>query len=417
MINNFEELKQKANYCLNCKAKPCSNKGCPLNNDIPTFINLAKNGEFEKAYEIITKTSVLPSICGRICPHYKQCQGSCIRGIKGNPVSIGEIEAFIGDMAIKHNYNIKKFDKQDLYQKNIAVIGGGPSGLTVSSFLARRGANITIYEKYSNLGGILTRGIPEFRLPKNIVEKSIDKILALGINVKYNMQLGKDFNLEDIKNKYDAIILALGANVSNKMNIDGEYLNGVYGANEFLEGLYNIDFNGKTVVVNGGGNVAIDAARTAKSKGAKNVFVIYRRSKNEMPAEKKEVEDAINENIEFLFQNNIVKIIGNNQNQVSGVQLIKTELVKNPNDNRLTPVNIENSDYTINADYVIMALGSHPANFVKNLGLELKSNGKILTNEFGQTSIPNVYAIGDLADNKSTVAFAAKSARIVEEYF
>lgn len=413
MINNFEELKQKANYCLNCKVKPCSNKGCPLNNDIPTFINLAKNGEFEKAYEIITKTSVLPSICGRICPHYKQCQGSCIRGIKGNPVSIGEIEAFIGDMAIKHNYNIKKFDKQDLYQKNIAVIGGGPSGLTVSSFLARRGANITIYEKYSNLGGILTRGIPEFRLPKNIVEKSIDKILALGINVKYNMQLGKDFKLDDIKNKYDAIILAFGANVSNKMNINGEDLKGVYGANEFLEGLYNINFNGKTVVVNGGGNVAIDAARTAKSKGAKNVFVTYRRSKNEMPAEKKEVEDAINENIEFLFQNNIVKIIGNNQNQVSGVQLIKTELVKNPNDNRLTPVNIENSDYTINADYVIMALGSHPANFVKNLGLELKSNGKILTNEFGQTSIPNVYAIGDLADNKSTVAFAAKSARIV----
>ena len=413
MINNFEELKQKANYCLNCKVKPCSNKGCPLNNDIPTFINLAKNGEFEKAYEIITKTSVLPSICGRICPHYKQCQGSCIRGIKGNPVSIGEIEAFIGDMAIKHNYNIKKFDKQDLYQKNIAVIGGGPSGLTVSSFLARRGANITIYEKYSNLGGILTRGIPEFRLPKNIVEKSIDKILALGINVKYNMQLGKDFKLDDIKNKYDAIILAFGANVSNKMNINGEDLKGVYGANEFLEGLYNINFNGKTVVVNGGGNVAIDAARTAKSKGAKNVFVTYRRSKNEMPAEMKEVEDAINENIEFLFQNNIVKIIGNNQNQVSGVQLIKTELVKNPNDNRLTPVNIENSDYTINADYVIMALGSHPANFVKNLGLELKSNGKILTNEFGQTSIPNVYAIGDLADNKSTVAFAAKSARIV----
>ena len=413
MINNFEELKQKANYCLNCKVKPCSNKGCPLNNDIPTFINLAKNGEFEKAYEIITKTSVLPSICGRICPHYKQCQGSCIRGIKGNPVSIGEIETFIGDMAIKHNYNIKKFDKQDLYQKNIAVIGGGPSGLTVSSFLARRGANITIYEKYSNLGGILTRGIPEFRLPKNIVEKSIDKILALGINVKYNMQLGKDFKLDDIKNKYDAIILAFGANVSNKMNINGEDLKGVYGANEFLEGLYNINFKGKTVVVNGGGNVAIDAARTAKSKGAKNVFVTYRRSKNEMPAEKKEVEDAINENIEFLFQNNIVKIIGNNQNQVSGVQLIKTELVKNPKDNRLTPVNIENSDYTINADYVIMALGSHPANFVKNLGLELKSNGKILTNEFGQTSIPNVYAIGDLADNKSTVAFAAKSARIV----
>lgn len=415
MINNLDELKQKANYCLNCKTKPCSNKGCPLNNDIPKFIEFAKNEEFEKAYDVITNTSVLPSICGRICPHFKQCQGSCIRGIKGEAVNIGEIEAFIGDMAIKNNYNIKKFDKQDLYQKNIAVIGGGPSGLTISAFLARRGANVTIYEKYNNLGGILVRGIPEFRLEKSIVEKSIKKILELGINVKYNQELGKNINLNSLKNKYDKIILAFGANISNKMKICGEDLDGVYGANEFLEGLYNLDFNGKTVVVNGGGNVAIDAARTIKSRGAKKVFVTYRRSIDEMPAEKKEVQDALNENIEFLFQNNIVKIIGNNQNHVSGVELIKTELVKKNDDNRLVPINIENSNYEINTDYVFMALGSHCEDFVQNLGLKLKPNGKILVDEFGQTSIPNIYAIGDLADNKSTVAFAAKSARLVAE--
>lgn len=415
MINNLEELKQKANYCLNCKIKPCSNKGCPLNNDIPKFIEFAKNEEFEKAYDVITNTSVLPSICGRICPHFKQCQGSCIRGIKSEAVNIGEIEAFIGDMAIKNNYNIKKFDKQDLYQKNIAVIGGGPSGLTISAFLARRGANVTIYEKYNNLGGILVRGIPEFRLEKSIVEKSIEKILELGINVKYNQELGKNINLNSLKNKYDKIILAFGANISNKMKICGEDLDGVYGANELLEGLYNLDFNGKTVVVNGGGNVAIDAARTIKSRGAKKVFVTYRRSIDEMPAEKKEVQDALNENIEFLFQNNIVKIIGNNLNHVSGVELIKTELVKKNDDNRLVPINIENSNYEINTDYVIMALGSHCEDFVQNLGLKLKPNGKILVDEFGQTSIPNIYAIGDLADNKSTVAFAAKSARLVSE--
>lgn len=415
MINNLEELKQKANYCLNCKIKPCSNKGCPLNNDIPKFIEFAKNEEFEKAYDVITNTSVLPSICGRICPHFKQCQGSCIRGIKGEVVNIGEIEAFIGDMAIKNNYNIKKFDKQDLYQKNIAVIGGGPSGLTISAFLARRGANVTIYEKYNNLGGILVRGIPEFRLEKSIVEKSIKKILELGINVKYNQELGKNINLNSLKNKYDKIILAFGANISNKMKICGEDLDGVYGANELLEGLYNLDFNGKTVVVNGGGNVAIDAARTIKFRGAKKVFVTYRRSIDEMPAEKKEVQDALNENIEFLFQNNIVKIIGNNQNHVSGVELIKTELVKKNDNNRLVPINIENSNYEINTDYVIMALGSHCEDFVQNLGLKLKPNGKILVDEFGQTSIPNIYAIGDLADNKSTVAFAAKSAILVSE--
>lgn len=415
MINNLEELKQKANYCLNCKTKPCSNKGCPLNNDIPKFIEFAKNEEFEKAYDVITNTSVLPSICGRICPHFKQCQGSCIRGIKGEAVNIGEIEAFIGDMAIKNNYNIKKFDKQDLYKKNIAVIGGGPSGLTISAFLARRGANVTIYEKYNNLGGILVRGIPEFRLEKSIVEKSIKKILELGINVKYNQELGKNINLNSLKNKYDKIILAFGANISNKMKICGEDLDGVYGANELLEGLYNLDFNGKTVVVNGGGNVAIDAARTIKSRGAKKVFVTYRRSIDEMPAEKKEVQDALNENIEFLFQNNIVKIIGNNQNHVSSVELIKTKLVKKTDDNRLVPINIENSNYEINTDYVIMALGSHCEDFVQNLGLKLKPNGKILVDEFGQTSIQNIYAIGDLADNKSTVAFAAKSARLVSE--
>lgn len=411
MNYSINDVKDKANYCLNCKMKPCSNKGCPLNNDIPVFIDLFKKGEYEKAYDAITNKNVLPSICGRICPHTKQCQSSCVRLVKGKSVSIGEIEAFIGDLAIENNYKIKKFDNQDLLNKRIAVIGSGPAGLTASAFLARRGANVTIYEKYDSLGGILVRGIPEFRLPKKIVEDSIGKILELGINVKLNCKLGVDFELLDLKKEFDIVVLAIGANVSNKLDIDGQDLNGVYGGNEFLEGVYNIDLKDKIVAVNGGGNVAIDAARMAKYKGAKKVYVIYRRSKNQMPAEVKEFEDAINDNVEFLFQNNIVKIIGDLNHNVSSLELIKTKLVKKDDEKRLSPVNILDSNYKICVDYVIMALGSHCSDVVKKIGVEVDSTGRIIVDEFGKTSIPDVYAIGDLAGNIATVAYAAKSGR------
>lgn len=411
MNYSINDVKDKANYCLNCKTKPCSNKGCPLNNDIPVFIDLFKKGEYEKAYDVITNKNVLPSVCGRVCPHTKQCQSSCVRLVKGESVSIGEIEAFIGDLAIENNFKIKKFDNQDLLNKKIAVIGSGPAGLTASAFLARRGANVTIFEKYDSLGGILVRGIPEFRLSKNIVEDSIKKILELGINVKLNCKLGVDFELLDLKKYFDIVVLAIGANVSNKIEIEGEDLNGVYGGNEFLEGIYNIDLKDKIVAVNGGGNVAIDAARMAKYKGAKKVYVIYRRSKEQMPAEIKEIEDAIDDQVEFLFQNNIVKIIGDSDKNVSALELIKTKLVKKDDDKRLSPINILDSNYKIDVDCVIMAVGSHCSDVVKKLGVDLDSYGRIIVDEFSKTSIPNVYAIGDLAGNKATVAYAAKSGR------
>ena len=413
MDYNIKEIQEKADYCLNCKTKPCSNKGCPLNNDIPKFISLVKEKAYEEAYHILTNTTVLPSVCGRICPHSKQCQGSCIRGIKENPVCIGDIEAFIGDMAIKNNYKILKFENQDLKNKSIAIIGGGPSGLTAAAFLARRGAKVTIYEKYNFLGGLLSYGIPKFRLSKEIVEKSISKILSLGIDVKYNKQLGKDFILEDLKNNYDNIILAFGANVSSKMGISGENSNGVFGGNELLEFNLHPNYIGKTVVVNGGGNVAIDVARTVKKLGAKEVIIVYRRSREQMPAENKEIEAAIHEGINFLFQHNIIKIIGNNANSVSKLELVKTKLIKKENEERLFPVNIENSNYTINADFVVMALGSHTDKLINDLNLSLTQNGNIKTNEFGQTSDPKVFAIGDLAGNTKTVAWAARSGRNV----
>ena len=406
-----KEILEKANYKLNCKIKPCSFKGCPLNNDIPLFINQIKNEDYEEAFNTLTKTTVLPAICGRICPHFKQCMGACIRGIKGEAVSIGELEAFVGDMAIKNNYKIKKDELKDLKNKKIAIIGGGPAGLTCAAFLAKRGAKCTIYEKYNYLGGILIHGIPKFRLNKEIVEKSIEKILELGINVEYNKELGNNLNLYELEKMYDNIIISIGANVSTKMKIEGEDLKGVFGGNELLEYNNHPNYIGKIVIVNGGGNVAMDTARTVKKLGAKEVIVIYRRGKEQMPAEKKEVEDAEKEGVKFLFQNNLVKILGDEKKEVKRIELIKTKLINKEGDNRLSPENILGSNYEINADYVIMALGSKPDIFIKNLNLKVDKNNYIVVDENGKTSNSKIYAIGDVAGNIKTVAWAARSGR------
>ena len=438
-----KEMQEKANYCLNCKVKPCSNKGCPLNNDIPTFIRLVKEGNMEEAYYTLLKTSILGSVCGRICPHYKQCMGSCVRGIKGESVQIGDIEAYISDYGLEHNL-IKNIEKtEELKGKNIAVIGGGPAGLTASYFLAKAGANITIYEKHNSLGGILEHGIPEFRLDPKILEKTINSILSFGINVEYNVEVmtnneqeitdttnnqerldkktnnieGKlkeqektKISIESIASKYDATILAIGANVSSKMNIPGEDLDGVYGGNELLENKNYPDFKGKIIAVSGGGNVAMDTARTVARLGAKKVFVIYRRAKEQMPAERKEIEDAKKEGIEFLFQNNITKIMGSGK--VEEIECIKTKLVQKEGEARLSPVNIEGSNYKMRMDYVVMAVGSKPEE--KDIE-EFEKNkwGYVNTDEEKKTSIKNVYAIGDIAGNKQTVAWAARSGRDV----
>ena len=438
-----KEMQEKVNYCLNCKVKPCSNKGCPLNNDIPTFIRLVKEGNMEEAYYTLLKTSILGSVCGRICPHYKQCMGSCVRGIKGESVQIGDIEAYISDYGLEHNL-IKNIEKtEELKGKNIAVIGGGPAGLTASYFLAKAGANITIYEKHNSLGGILEHGIPEFRLDPKVLKKTVNSILSLGINVKYNVEVMTNNNqeitdttnnqerqdkktnniegklkeqektkisIESIASKYDATILAIGANVSSKMNIPGEDLEGVYGGNELLENKNYPDFKGKIVAVSGGGNVAMDTARTVARLGAKKVFVIYRRAEEQMPAERKEIEDAKKEGIEFLFQNNITKIMGSGK--VEERECIKTKLEQKEGETRLSPVNIEGSNYRMRMDYVVMAVGSKPEE--KDIaGFEKNKWGYVNTDEEKKTSIKNVYAIGDIAGNKQTVAWAARSGRDV----
>lgn len=417
MEKRYEKINEKANYCLNCKVKPCSLKGCPLGNNIPDFIKEVKEGNISDSYKILSETTVLPGICGRICPHKKQCQGSCVRGIKSEAVSIGDLEAFVFDKAIEQGDSLLNCYANDIEnnKKNnnvkVAVIGGGPAGLTASAFLAKNGVKVTIYERYNHLGGLLNYGIPEFRLPRDVIDKTINQILNLGIDVKYNQELGKNLSLEDLEKIYDYIFLSCGANCSSKMGVEGENLNGVFGGNELLEYNLHPQYDGKKIAIVGGGNVAMDCARTIKRLGAKEVKVIYRRAREQMPAEEREIEEAMEENIEFLFQNNIVKI--NGDNKVENVELIKTKLVQKEGESRLVPINIENSNYIMDVDYIIMALGSKPASFVGNLGLELNKWGNIKVDENYKTSNPKIYAGGDIAGVKGTVAWAAYSGREV----
>ena len=269
----MEEIQEKANYCLNCKVKPCSLKGCPLNNNIPDFIKEIKEENYKEAYKILCQTTVLPGVCGRVCPHMKQCQGSCVRGIKGEPVNIGDLEAFVFDKAIEENLKLKDYMPQktneELKSKKVAIIGGGPAGLTCSAFLAKEGIQVTIFEKYNYLGGILVHGIPNFRLDKKVVENTVKQILDLGVQVKYEMELGKNLKLEELENQFDAIFLCIGANKSGKMGVEGENLIGIFGGNELLEFNKHPNYTGKIVSVIGGGNVAMDCARTIKKLRSK----------------------------------------------------------------------------------------------------------------------------------------------------
>jgi len=412
----MENIKDRAQYCLSCPKKPCSNT-CPLNNDTAGFITLIKNEKYKEAYELLCKTTVLQAICGRICPHTKQCQKSCVRGIKGEPVDIGNLEAFVGDLAIKNNWKIPR--KNNSENKKIAVVGGGPAGLTCAAFLAQNGYQATIYEKHEKLGGILSYGIPEFRLDKEIVNQTIKKILELGIEVKTNIELSVEskengLTITNLENEYDAIFLGIGANISTKMGIEGEELQGVYGGNELLEKGIHPDYTGKNVAVIGGGNVAMDTARTIKRLGAQSVTIIYRRAEEQMPAEKKEVREAKEEGIEFLFQTNILKILGDKN--VKQIECIKTELVQKEGETRLSPINIENSNYLMDIDYVVMALGSSPETAITSrLNINVDRKGRVEVNENNQTSNPKIFAGGDLTGGLGTVAWAARSGRDAAE--
>lgn len=396
----MDKLKIKSMYnCELCNNKPCL-VGCPLDNDIPKIIEYLFKDDYEKAYRTFLKTSILMPICGRICPHSKQCEGSCIKKGTKNIVKIGNIEAAIGDEALKEGW-VERIPKETKF--NVAVIGSGPASLACAYFLRRNGIGVTIFEKHDYLGGLLMHGIPEFRLPKKIVTQVTNNIVNMGIDVKYNMTLGKDIKITDLKRKYDAIFIGIGANISNKMHIEGEKLNGVYGANEYLEKKLKINFKNKTVVISGGGDVSMDTARTIIRNGASKVYIIYRRSEEKMPSDKDEIEAAKKDGIEFIYETNIVNI--NGRKNVTSVDVCKTEVVNNK------VIDKNDVKYVIPCNYVIMAIGSHTDNVVRKLNINIDRKGFIQIDKDGRTSSKKIFAGGDVAGIKSTVAWAHRSGR------
>lgn len=404
----MERMKKKMTECAGCVTKPCQ-VGCPLHNDIPSMMALMKKENYQEAYELLCQTTVLPSICGRICPHERQCQGSCVKRISYQAVQIGKIEAFLGDLAIKNHWKIPK-ESSRLSTKKVAVIGSGPAGLTCAAFLAKNGCHVTLYEQYEKLGGILAHGIPEFRLKQKKLKEAIDQILALEIKVEKNQTLGKEITLKELENRYDAVFLGVGANVSANSQIEGEHLSGIYGGNELLEKNLHPDYTGKKVAIIGGGNVAIDTARVIQRKGAKSVTILYRRAKEQMPAEKKELKEAVKEGIHFLFQTNLVKVIG--REKVEKIECIKTALIQKEGEDRLSPVDIAGSNYCLEMDYVIMAIGSKvDESMIEKCQLSLNGKGRVKVDQKNQITGTNVFAGGDVIGALGTVAGAAMSGR------
>ena len=420
----------EAKRCLNCKNKPCIG-GCPVKIHIPEFIAKVAEGDFEAAYQIIQKTSSLPAVCGRVCPQETQCESKCVRGIKGEPVAIGRLERFVADW---HNAN-----SCDLPQKaepnghKVAVVGSGPAGLTCAGDLAKRGYDVTIFEALHLAGGVLVYGIPEFRLPKSIVEKEIDNLKALGVKVETNMVVGRVFSVDELMDEYgfESVFIGSGAGLPRFMNIPGENLKSVFSANEFLTRVnlmkaYKDDartpvFHAQRVVVVGGGNVAMDAARCAKRLGA-DVHIVYRRSETELPARAEEVEHAKEEGIVFQFLTNPTRVLEGENGMVAGIECIRMELGEPDASGRRRPVEVAGSEFTIDCDCVIMALGTSPNPLIKNTtkGLETQKWGGIITDERGLTSREGVYAGGDAVTGAATVILAMgagkTAAEAIDEY-
>ena len=415
----------EAQRCLNCKNKPCVS-GCPVNIHIPDFIHKVAEGDFESAYQIISLSSSLPAVCGRVCPQESQCEGKCVRGIKGEPVGIGRLERFVADYHNAHAAGA--VEKPASNGHKVAVIGSGPAGLTCAGDLAKLGYDVTIYEALHLAGGVLVYGIPEFRLPKSIVQKEVDNLKALGVKVETNMVIGRVLTIEELKDEYgyEAIFVGTGAGLPRFMNIPGENLKGVYSANEFLTRsnlmkAYLDDSttpiqHAKNVAVVGGGNVAMDAARTAKRLGAENVYIVYRRGMEELPARKEEVEHAEEEGIIFKTLTNPVEIIPTdvtdprdpNYGWVKGMKCVEMELGEPDASGRRRPIEKAGSEFELDMDCVIMALGTSPNPLLKATtpGLETQRRGEIVADENGLTSIEGVYAGGDAVTGAATVILA-----------
>ena len=439
-IHNFDEVAlgyneaaaiDEAKRCLHCIHKPCVN-GCPVKVQIPDFIQKVKEGDFEEAYKIVYHSSSLPAVCGRVCPQEIQCEHECVRGIKGEPVGIGRLERFVADWHNAHSQKAENVAEQNGHK--VAVIGSGPSGLACAGDLAKLGYKVTIFEALHKAGGVLSYGIPEFRLPKGILQKEIDKLLSMGVEIKTNMVIGKTLTIKELfEMGYEGIFIGAGAGLPRFMGIEGESLNGVYSANEFLTrcnlmGAYKENsatpiMKGGKVAVVGGGNVAMDAARTALRLGAEKVYIVYRRSEVELPARREEIEHAKEEGIEFKLLTNPVAILGyeNKDNQkdprngfVVGIRCIKMELGEPDEHGRRRPVEVKGSEFDIDVDCVIMAIGTSPNPLIKSMAANLETNSHgciVVQDETGKTSVDGVYAGGDAVTGAATVISAMGAGR------
>ena len=413
----YDMAVNEARRCLNCKNKPCVS-ACPVQINIPAFIERVANEDIEGAFAILSESTSLPAVCGRVCPQENQCEGKCVRGIKGEPVGIGRLERFVADYHREHCTDAPV--KPEPNGHKVAVIGAGPSGLTVAGDLAKLGYKVTIFEALHLAGGVLVYGIPEFRLPKAIVQKEIDNLKAIGVDVETNMVIGKVLTIDEIfEMGNEAIFVGSGAGLPRFMNIPGESLKGVYSANEFLtrinlmkayrDGSKTPIQHAKKVAVVGGGNVAMDAARSAKRLGAEEVYIVYRRGMEELPARKEEVEHAEEEGIIFKTLNNPVEILGNDEGMVCGMKCVEMELGEPDESGRRRPVEKPDSEFVLDVDSVIMSIGTSPNPLIRSTtpGLEANNRGCLITkDESGLTTRDNVYAGGDAVTGAATVILA-----------
>ena len=427
----YEMAVNEAKRCLHCKNKPCVS-GCPVGIDIPAFIERVANEDLEGAYEVLSASSALPAVCGRVCPQENQCEGKCVRGIKAEPVGIGRLERFVADWHREHTTEKPKMPVSNGHK--VAVIGSGPSGLTAAGDLAKAGYKVTVYEALHTAGGVLVYGIPEFRLPKEIVRKEIEGLKEIGVDIETNVVVGKTITIDELfEMGNEAVFIGSGAGLPRFMGIPGESLNGVYSANEFLtrinlmkaykENAKTPIQHAKNVAVVGGGNVAMDAARCAKRLGAENVYIVYRRGMEELPARKEEVEHAEEEGIIFKTLSNPIEVLGDENGYVKGMVCQEMELGEPDASGRRRPVAKEGCTFTLDVDCMIMSIGTSPNPLIRSTtpGLETNKHGCIITNgDDGLTTREGVYAGGDAVTGAATVILAMgagkHAAKAIDEY-